>query len=131
MHEHYYKHNRPGDYQPREDAKTYAFELPAYDLVEQEIVKMITDEAYVGLVTFPVGVAKLHKNDRYVKATGRDVAEKNMVMSDFAIRRVQILPRDNEILVNLVGPDDLYIRMVLRKSYRNIRIIAAFFEYEK
>lgn len=131
IHDHYHKGSFEYRYLPKEDRRTFAFELPDYELIETEVMKSITDTFHVPVVSFKVGVAKCHPNDSYVKVIGRQTAESKMESIEFVIRRIQILPNDNEVLVNLHNLDkDLNIRMVLRKTYRNLRILTAYFEYE-
>lgn len=124
MHDHYIKNVLEyGQYIAKEDAKTYAFELPNYNLVETELIKSITNNNYIPVISFKVGIAKLHPNDNYVKETGRKIAEANMVMRDFAVYHIISYPEDNEIII-FVRDGDVNLRIAIKKEYRNIRILS-------
>ncbi len=131
IHDHYHKRDRYV-YQAKKDRKTFCFELPDYDLVETEIVKSIIETQYVPLITMKVGIAQCHPKDNYVKAIGRETSMSKLEPLDFVIKSIKMWPDENEVGITIYNIDkDLYIRMVLRKSHDNLRILAAYIEYEK
>lgn len=76
------------------------------------------------LVSFRVGVAHLHPNDKYVKAIGRQIAESNLEMVAFAIRDIRMWPQDNEIGLNLYDAETGYsFKMILKKDIKVVRIV--------
>jgi hypothetical protein len=103
---------------------TYYFELPDYDLIETEIMKKVTDSSYRPMVSIIIGKARCNKSDNYVKKIGREVSFSKRQSVDLNFRRIGMSGGVDEIEVSL-DSDEIYIQMVLRKSYRNIRILSA------
>ena len=106
-----------------EQPKTYVFELPDYYLMEAMVSKTVTD-GFTNTLSMNVGIARLHKEDKYVKAIGREIAKKNIKKYSFSIERIVIHTMDKEIVVFLKSKnDDLRLTMIMKQSYKTLKII--------
>ncbi len=112
----------------KDDKKTFYFILPEYDLIETELMKLVTDSEYVPNVSIQLGIARCHPKDQYVKSVGRDIATSNVKSVNYVIEKVEISNRDRNNLIVDLSNESSRIKLLLKKDLRLVRVMSI---YEK
>lgn len=68
----------------RKNNRTFAVELPSIDRMQEDLAHLVAGTSQK--IGIKHGVARVHPNDRFCKATGRAVASSNMRILQFTMK---------------------------------------------
>lgn len=124
IHDHVYKLKGYSQSLDKSNRRTFCFVLPEYELIETELVRLVTDNGYIAGFSMDVGVAKCHPEDPYIKTVGRDIAASSIKPIEFTIESMVNKSKNrNEIILELVS-DTINLKVMVKKDYRLVRVLA-------